>query len=146
MTTIWNSTVRSSWWVNCMSKNIRIEDLDEAIQETLTIYGQDVNKAIDKAGAKAVRELVKETKITAPEGKRGKFRESIASKVQKHARGNTYLWYVKGAEARLTHLLVHGHATKDGGRTRPNPFLKAALDRVLPEYEKRIEEALKNGK
>ena len=44
---------------------------------------------------------------------------------------------------RLTHLLVHGHETRDGGRTRPDPFLKNALDRVLPEYERDVEEAIK---
>ena len=54
-------------------------------------------------------------------------------------------WYVKAPDYRLTHLIVHGHATKDGGRTRGNPFLKNALDEVLPEYEREVEEVLKNG-
>lgn len=139
--------MRSSWWVSFMSKNIRIEDLDEAIQETLTIYAEDVNAAINEAGETSIKELAKETKTTAPVGHRGSFRKNIASKVlEKKKRGNTYVWYVKGADARLTHLLVHGHATKDGGRTKANPFLQNALDHVLPNYMKRIEEALKNGK
>lgn len=139
--------MRSSWWVNFMSKNIRIEDLDEAIQETLTIYAENVNAAINGAGETSIKELAKETKATAPVGHRGSFRKNIASKVlEKKKRGNTYVWYVKGADARLTHLLVHGHATKDGGRTKAHPFLQNALDHVLPNYMKRIEEALKHGK
>lgn len=130
-----------------MSKNIRIEDLDAAIQETLTIYAEDVNTAINEAGETSIKELAKETRTAAPVGHRGSFRRNIASRVlEKKKRGNTYVWYVKGADARLTHLLVHGHAKKDGGRTKANPFLQNALDHVLPNYMKRIEEALKHGK
>ena len=130
-----------------MSKKIPIEDLGAAIQEALTIYGEDVNEAINEAGEESIKALAKETRTTAPVGHRGSFRKNIASKVlEKRKRGNTYVWYVKGADARLTHLLVHGHATKDGGRTKANPFLQKALDHVLPNYMKRIEEAIKNGK
>jgi hypothetical protein len=39
---------------------------------------------------------------------------------------------------------VHGHATKNGGRTRADPFLHNALGHVLPEYERAIEEAVQN--
>ena len=49
------------------------------------------------------------------------------------------------ATHRLTHLLVHGHATRNGGRTKANPFLKNALDAVLPEYERAVEEAVKEA-
>ena len=54
-------------------------------------------------------------------------------------------WYVKAPHYRLTHLLVHGHAKKDGGRVQGDPFLQNALDEVLPEYERAVEEGLKNG-
>ena len=56
-----------------------------------------------------------------------------------------YIWYVKAPDHRLTHLLVHGHATRNGGRTKANPFLKNALDDVLPEYERAVEEAVKEA-
>jgi hypothetical protein len=55
-----------------------------------------------------------------------------------------FIWHVKAPDYRLTHLLVKGHATKDGGRTKANPFLQNALDQVLPEYEKEVEEAVKS--
>lgn len=56
----------------------------------------------------------------------------------------SYVWHVKAPDYRLTHLLVHGHATKDGGRTKGNPFLANALAQVLPEYERKVEEVLRN--
>ena len=129
-----------------MAKTIGLEDLGAAIQEELTIYHESVVEAIDAAGEKAVKELVKRTKATAPKD-RGEFRKSISSKrLEKTDRGSKFVWYVKAPNHRLTHLLVHGHAKRDGGRTKADPFLKKALEQVLPEYEKDVEEALQNGK
>ena len=54
-----------------------------------------------------------------------------------------FVWHVKAPDYRLTHLLVHGHATKTGGRTKADPFLHKALDVVLPEYEQAVKEACK---
>ena len=126
---------------------VQVKDLGAAISQTLTIYHQDVNEAIDAASDKAVKNLVKKTKATAPKGARGSFRKNIASKLLRKGRnGNTYVWYVKAPDYRLTHLLAHGHATRDGGRTRADPFLRNALAEVLPEYEENIKEALTNGK
>ena len=126
---------------------IRVDALDEAISQTLTLYHEDVNAAIDTAAAQAVKGLVKKTKATAPKGARGDFKKNIAGKVlRKDRNGSTYVWYVKAPDYRLTHLLVKGHATRDGNRTKPDPFLANALDQVLPEYQKTIEEALRGGK
>jgi hypothetical protein len=127
-------------------KTVKIEDLGAAISEELTIYRKDVVEAIDAAGDKAVKELVKKTKATAPKD-RGEFRKAISGKrLEKTDRGSKHVWYVKAPHHRLTHLLVHGHAKRDGGRTKADPFLRKALDQVLPEYEKDVKEALQNGK
>lgn len=127
-----------------MSKTISPANLGEAIQKELTVYHGDVVKRLDEAGSAAVKKLVKLTKSTAPVGKRGSYKRHIASKEIKHSRGSTYVWYVRPPDHRLTHLLVHGHATKTGGRTKPDPFLKNAVDAVLPEYEEAVREAVKN--
>ena len=128
------------------NKSVSIDELGEAIEQQLTIYHEEVTNAINEAGSEAIKDLVKRTRATAPEGNRGTFKRKITSSVDKKRNGSTYIWHVKAPEHRLTHLLVHGHATKDGGRTRANPFLQNALDTVLPDYEKKVEEALKNGK
>lgn len=130
-----------------MAKTVKADELGAAIQDTLTLYHESIVEAIDAAGDKAVKDLVKQTKATAPVGARGSFKRSIAGKqVKKDRKGSTYAWYVKAPDYRLTHLLVHGHETRNGGRTKADPFLQNALDKVLPEYEKAVEEALKNGK
>lgn len=127
-----------------MAKRIKPSGLADAISQELTIYHSDVVEKLDQAGETAVKKLVKLTKATAPTGARGSFKRNIASKrLEKTDRGSKHVWYVRPPDHRLTHLLVHGHATKDGGRTKADPFLKNALDVVLPEYENAVEEAIK---
>ena len=126
-----------------MAKSIKPQDLGLAISQDLRIYQENVLEKLDKAGDEAMKKLVKLTKSTAPKD-RGYFRKSISSKVlEKGPRGTKRVWYVKKPDHRLTHLLVHGHATKDGGRTKADPFLHNAVGTVLPEYEKAAEEAVK---
>lgn len=126
-----------------MAKTIRLDELGAAIANELTIYHEDVTKKVNELSETAVKELVKKTKATAPKAS-GSFKKNIASKVlEKSPNGDKHVWYVKSPDHRITHLLVHGHRTRNGGRTKANPFLKNALDEVLPEYEKAVEEAVK---
>ena len=135
-------------------ERIHAGELGSAMEQALELYNQDVQDGIIRVTEGNMKELVKKTKATAPVGRRhGQFKKNITADYQelrrvKKLRGRTIraTWYVKAPDYRLTHLLVHGHATKDGGRTRANPFLQNALDSVLPKYEKEVEEVLKNGK
>ena len=129
-------------------------DLSTQMEQVLTVYNEEVNEKLREITQESMKKLVKETKATAPRGRRkGKYRRSITadySGTRKSPRGLkgqnvNAVWYVKAPDYRLTHLLVHGHATRDGGRTRANPFLQNAVDKVIPEYERKVEEAIKNG-
>lgn len=126
--------------------NLQWGELHTAVERELTIYQKNVTEKITTATKESMAELVKLTKSTAPIGERGKFKKGISSKQTGFGFTPTYTWYVKAPDYRLTHLLVHGHDTKDGGRTRPNYFLKNAVNTVLPKYEKTVEEAIKNAK
>lgn len=126
-----------------MTKTVKPGDLGKAIEEELTIYHKDVTDRVNNLSAEAVKSLVKKTKATAPV-RTGSFKKNISSKVlEKSPRGDKYVWYVKAPDHRLTHLLVHGHAKKNGGRVKGDPFLKNAVDEVLPAYEAAVEEAVK---
>lgn len=126
--------------------SIKVTGLGDAITRELTMYHQDVTDRVDRISEASTKQLVKLTRATAPVGARGSFRKNISSKrLVKRKTGSTYVWYVKAPDHRLTHLLAHGHATKDGGRTKADPFLQNAVDQVLPEYEAAIERTLKNG-
>lgn len=115
---------------------VQVKDLDVEISELLSSYHNGINDGVDFYSQKAVKDLAKITKATAPKGARGSFRKHITSGVKKKTRfATTYAWYVKAPDYRLTHLLVHGHATRDGGRTKGDPFLHNALQQVLPAFE-----------
>lgn len=130
-----------------MAKTVPLDKLGEVIGEELRLYTSDVNSKIFKAGQKAIKEIERKTKDTAPYNARAyhdHYADSITSKSEQERTGVTkHTWYVKAPHYRLTHLLVHGHETRDGDRTSKSPFLQNALDAVLPDYEKAIKEAVK---
>ena len=126
------------------NQSVSIDQLGQAIQRELELYHAKVNENIYAAGVDTVKSLVDETKSTAPV-ESGAFRKHIAWKeLEKTYRGFRLAWYVKAPHYRLTHLLVKGHANVDGSRTPGNPFLHNALDKCLPEYERKVEEAVRN--
>lgn len=131
-------------------------DIGAQLERVLTIYSEDINDKIRDITAKTMKNLVKETKATAPRGRRDK-QDSYSKHISGDYRGTRRnyrglrgqdihaIWYVRAPEYRLTHLLVNGHATKKGTRTRSSPFLHNARDRAVAEYEQKLQEALSNG-
>lgn len=127
---------------------IKPDGIAKAIQRELTLYGEDVQEKLREITRESLTDLVRKTRATAPKDS-GDFAKHISGDFKGLARGLKSikgLWYVKAPHYRLTHLLVHGHEKRNGGRVNGDPFLKNALDQVLPEYEKKVEEAIKNGK
>ena len=136
--------------------NVKADELSAVLEAQLSKYNQDVNEQLAEAVDQSVTKLVQITRKTAPRGKRnGRFAKNIAaekSELKKaksrmhaglHGRVVRATWYVKAPDYRLTHLIVHGHDKKNGGRTRANPFLKNAVDQVIPEYEQAVQEVFK---
>ena len=127
------------------SNRVELDELGNAIAKELTVYGKEMQDRVNKAGRKAIKEVERKTKDTAPFNARAyhqHYTDLIATKTEQSRTGDeTHIWYVKPPGHRLTHLLVDGHETRDGGRTHADPFLQNALDAVLPDYEKEVEEA-----
>lgn len=128
-------------------KQTTIDNIGVEIGRQLSEYREDLQKRVNAQAEHFARCLVEKTKATAPKGKRrSHYRSKIAYMEKAGALGKkVYTWYVKGKDYRLTHLLVHGHATKNGGRTKADPFLRNAVDEVIPAFEKAVEEECKHG-
>jgi len=131
-----------------MARNISIDQLGEAIGQELTLYSQGITDGIKREAQKSIKKLVKETKATAPVGNRTKhYRDNITSrKLKETDREAVYQWYVKGPDYRLSHLLNNGHALRDGGRYEGTGFIHKAEVSIVEEYEKAVEEVVRNGK
>ena len=133
--------------VRPMAKGISPTDLGEALMEQLGIYHEEVLEEVNAAGERAAKKLVNLTKKSAPKDS-GDFAKSITYRVKENAAtgDKEFTWGAKAPHHRITHLLVNGHPTTKGDRVPGDPFLDNALDEVLPEYEKEVEDILKNAK
>ena len=129
------------------NKKVSIDGLADAVAQELKLYEQHVIEGIRKETDKSMKQLVKETKATAPVGHRKKhYRDSIASKVTKESwRAYEKTWYVRGSDYRLSHLLNNGHMLRDGGRYEGTGFITKASVSVIANYEKAIREVLERG-
>lgn len=133
-----------------MASNIEcsVDQLTSAIQGVLKDYNKVIVDGTKEAARKSMKELVKETKQTAPVGHRRKkhYKDSITSKkTWENSMGAEYLWYVKGSDYRLSHILENGHALRQGGRVSGTHFIKKATDRIVKEFVSKVEELIRNG-
>lgn len=130
-----------------MATKIAITELASTVNEILGVYNRNIQQGIRAETDKSMRALVKETKATAPVGKRHKhYRDSISSRVSIDRMGvYEKEWYVKGSDYRLSHLLNNGHHKRDGGWLPGTGFITKAHISVIADYEKAIEEVIKRG-
>lgn len=133
---------------------INVDELEKALNKILVDYNERLVTVVKKGARVHMAELVAETKRTAPatdgspsgKDRRRHYRDNITSKkLREDYQSAVYVWYVKGADFRLTHLLEFGHATRNGGRTKAFHFIQTALDPIVRAYIREIEEACENG-
>ena len=127
------------------------DQFSKAVISILDDYGEDVAEEVRKAVDSTTRELVRETKQTAPRkaiGGRpaGTYANHISSKV---GRNTPYvyskIWYVRSPEHRLTHLLNSGHALRQGGRWEGTGFLTEASKTHAASFEAKVRKAVRDA-
>ena len=118
-----------------------IEKLDKAIMGVLDEYSDDVKsnisivvKRLAKSGASAVNSSAKKV----VRGK--KYVRSWTSDVQETRFGTFGVIYSK--KAGLAHLLEHGHALRNGGRTAAREHIKPVEEDLVEKFEKEIVQKL----
>lgn len=125
---------------------VSIDNLSDAISAELTIYRDNVTNGLKREAKRSIKQLVRATKATAPVGHRTKhYRSSITSKVTEDYKSISCIWFVRGSDYRLSHLLERGHALRNGGRTSGTHFIEKASTPIVENYEKAVRRILENG-
>ena len=124
-----------------MSDRVKIENLANAVMESLEDYADlatDDMKAAVKKSAKTVK-----TDIAANAPKRtGKYAKSWATKTTKETSTALELTVHSRNRYQIAHLLEHGHAKRGGGRVAAIPHIAPAEEKGAEELEREIRRAL----
>ena len=121
------------------NKKVTMEQLPGAIKEILDEYAGEIQKnlpeiteAVGKKGVQALRTSAKQ-KFN---GK--KYAGGWWSETERNRYGATVTIY-NGRLPGLPHLLEHGHANRNGGRTEGRVHIAPVETNLIEEFEKKVE-------
>lgn len=113
------------------------------IKDILEEYSSDIQEAIIEDAEKVAKKGANELKNTSPK-RTGKYKKGWRVNTQK-GRGYVSCTIHNSTNYQLTHLLEKGHMNRDGSRTSPRVHIKPVEDKCIKEYEKDVENIIKNG-
>jgi|AGTN01.3.fsa_nt_gi Bacteriophage protein of unknown function (DUF646). len=122
-----------------------VNGLADAIMDAMLEYTEEVEDAIPKIVDSTVDAMVKEIQSAAPKHS-GKYSKGWKAR-QLGERTRSKEGYAKlvcnPKRYSIAHLVEYGHAKRNGGRVAGKPHIRPVCDKLLPEFEKKIEEAVK---
>ena len=125
-----------------MAQRVSVDQMADAIMEGLEEYADlsadEVKKAVRKAG-KTVKDQISET---APR-RHGDYAGSWATRKTSETSQSLQVTVYSRTRYQLAHLLEHGHAKRNGGRTRAFPHIQPAQEAGEEQLIAEIERALK---
>lgn len=125
-------------------KKVSVDQLADAVAEILDEYAETTELGMKKA----VRDAGNTVKKAIGEGapvKTGKYAKSWAVKTTKETANALEVTVHSRNRYQLAHLLEHGHAKRNGGRTRAIPHIAPAEEKGMEQLERDIERSLRNG-
>lgn len=124
-----------------MAVTISPDQLAATVSEILSEYAEDCSEVLEESVKKATKDAANELKSAGSFEGTGKYRKGWRAKVEKTRLGVEGVTY-NAAMPGLTHLLEHGHAKTNGGRTRAFPHIapvnEKAQEQVLEELERKL--------
>ena len=129
-----------------MAKKIPVDRLSAEIEKILTEYGNEVQENVDdaarrvtKAGAKAVRGNAQST-FRVGNGEKN-YAKGWTSKFETGRLSAQGIIYNKDLPG-LPHLLEHGHANRNGGRTPGRAHIAPVEQKIIEDFEKAVKKAI----
>ena len=124
--------------------SIPVGNLADEVMKQLNEYAEITTDGMKKAVNDAGKTVRKEIQSGAPV-RSGKYKKSWI--VKKTAESATKLEVTVHSKNRyqLAHLLEHGHAKRNGGRTKAIPHIAPAEELGAEQLEQDIERMIRNG-
>ena len=129
-----------------MAKKIPVDRLAAEIEKILTEYGDEVQENVEEAtqrvtkdGAKAVKGNARST-FKIGNGKKN-YAKGWTSKFETGRLSSQGIIYNKDLPG-LPHLLEHGHANRNGGRTPGRTHIAPVEQKIIEDFVKAVKEAI----
>jgi len=125
-----------------------VSKLAAAIESELQSYSQSVSQKIGEAVELVAKEVNDEIKAHVT------FKQQTglyvkAFRIKKINTGNklnhSRIWHVASPHYRLTHLLEHGHALRNGGRARAFPHIRFGEELAERRMQELTEKAVQDA-
>ena len=119
-------------------------NIQEQVESLLNQYGKQCSEVVNDAVHEVSKEALKKLKKESPK-RTGRYKKGW--KVKKNDdkfSANDILYGKEASTYAIAHLLEHGHATRNGGRTAPIPHVKNveewAQKALVDTVEKKLKE------
>ncbi len=122
-----------------MTKFNSILDINEILNE----YSKDIQEGITEKAISVAKKGADELKQTSPK-RTGKYRKGWRVKTQK-GYGYVNCTIHNATDYQLTHLLEKPHATRNGGKTKPKVHIAPVEEKCNQEYQREVENVIRNG-
>lgn len=133
-----------------MSNAIKPEDLEKAVTEYLENYVEDIEEDVEDTTNTVVKEAKQELIQTSPRSgvaRDTKYYKGWAIKNGGRTRKGKYyskvIW--NKTNYQLTHLLEFGHATRNGGRTTPQPHIRKVEEKYGTKFADLLEKKIRRS-
>lgn len=116
---------------------IKVDQLANEISKSLREYTTEVEEGLEEVKKEVAKEGVKQLKKTSP-----KLTGDYAKGWRVKRVGTAQVIH-NATDYQLTHLLEKGHAKRGGGRVPPKVHIAPVEEKVIEEFEKRVEKVIR---
>ena len=127
-----------------MGTRIKVEQLAATVMKELEDYADTTTDGVKDAVRKAANTVKKGIEAGAPV-RTGKYAKSWANETTGENSHALEITVHSRNRYQLAHLLEHGHAKRNGGRTAAQPHIAPAEELGIEQLERDIERMIRNG-
>lgn len=127
-----------------MAKKVKIDELADAVMKELDEYADVIDADMRKAVTKAGQTVRKDISANAPK-RHGDYAKSWATKKTRQTSRSLEVTVYSRNRYQLAHLLEHGHAKRNGGRTRAQVHIAPAEEKGICQLEEDIIRSIRHG-